>query len=186
MVGVDVADLETPRTVNATESPARDGFADAYAEHVVWCGRVAYLVVNDAELAQELAQEAFARLYGRWSQLRDHEAIRSYLRRTVINLAFHHFRKRGHERAYARRWLSGEPSIHAVMQPDVETREQLTDALGQLSPRQRAVVVLRYYEDLSERDIAATLGCPPGTVKSTLSRALKSLRIQMESSDHDE
>jgi RNA polymerase sigma factor (sigma-70 family) len=72
------------------------------------------------------------------------------------------------------------------MTPDVETRHELMDMLRALPARQRAVVVLRYYEDLPEKDIAAALHCPVGTVKSSLSRALETLRVTIAEGAGDE
>jgi RNA polymerase sigma factor (sigma-70 family) len=104
--------------------------------------------------------------------------LRAYLRRTLVNLAINDSRRTGSERAYLRKWTPAEP--RAADQPDIETRHHLIAELRSLPPRQRAVVVLRYYEDMPEREIAATLGWPVGTVKSSLSRALSALRISME------
>ena len=149
-----------------------------YREQAIRSGRLAYLLTEDNDQAQELVQEAFTRLLARWRSIKDPIAIEAYLRRTVVNLAQKSWRKRTSERAFLRGpWRSQDV---VVAPPDVETREQLHDALEALPFRQRAVIVLRYYEDLSERDIADALGCARGTVKSSLSRGLHALRIRLE------
>jgi RNA polymerase sigma-70 factor (sigma-E family) len=139
---------------------------------------LAFLLTDDADVAQELVQEAFARVMSRWPRIRDPLALKGYLRRTIVNLAIKGYRKRESERAYLRRWRVADV-LHASL-PDIETRAQLIEALRSLPPRQRAVVVLRYYEDLTEKDIALALGCPIGTVKSSLSRALTAMKVRLE------
>jgi RNA polymerase sigma-70 factor (sigma-E family) len=156
---------------------------EVYRQQADYFGRVAFLLTGDAEQAQDLVHEAFARVLGRRRHVRDALALRGYLRRTIVNLAIKGYRKRDNERAYLRRW--GHTDQRLASLPDVETRQQLIDALKVLPGRQRAVVVLRYYEDLPERDIAAVLGCPIGTVKSSLSRALVAMKVELEG-DHDE
>jgi RNA polymerase sigma-70 factor (sigma-E family) len=154
------------------------GLEELYRQQAEPCGRLAFLLTSDSEQAQELVQEAFVRLMARWRHIKDPLALRSYLRRTITNLAIKGYRKKSTERAYLRQW--GRPAAPLMTQPDIETRHQLMHALKLLPLRQRAVVVLRYYEDLPEKDIAEILRCPLGTVKSSLSRALGSMRVQLE------
>lgn len=96
------------------------------------------------------------------------EAPEAYVRRSVVNLAINSGKKAGRERSYIH---SG--AVLSVEPPEVD---DLWPLLGQLPPRQRAVLVLRYYLDLSEADIARVLGCRPGTVKAHASKALTRLR----------
>jgi RNA polymerase sigma-70 factor (sigma-E family) len=149
-----------------------------YRDQAIRCGRLAFLLTEDNDQAQELVQEAFTRLVARWRSIKDPVAIEAYLRRTVVNLAQKSWRKRNSERAFVRAPWRAHDVVMTL--PDVETREQLRVALRALPFRQRAVIVLRYYEDLSERDIADALGCARGTVKSSLSRGLDALRIRLE------
>lgn len=157
---------------------------ELYLRHADEAARLAYLLTGDHALAEDLVQEAFIRLAGRLVHLRDPDAFHAYLRRTVVNLANSHFRRRRVERAYLEREQGG-----AYAQPgpgsdrSVEERDHLWQALGQLPVRQRAAIVLRFYEDLSESSIAELLRCRPGTVKSLLSRGLEALREQIRNED---
>jgi RNA polymerase sigma-70 factor (sigma-E family) len=150
-----------------------------YRLHAPKAGRLAYLLTGDADLAEDLAQEAFLRLVARPGRIRDEEAIPAYLRRTVVNLARKHWRKRGNERAYLRR--EGPKLVAAANPPeDFADRDELWEALGALPYRQRAAIVLRFYEDLSENQTARVLGCAVGTVKSSVSRGLRRMREEMD------
>jgi RNA polymerase sigma-70 factor (sigma-E family) len=149
-----------------------------YQLHAPRAGRLAYLLTGDADLAEDLTQEAFVRLIGRFGRIRDEAAIDAYLRRSVVNLARKHWRKRGTERAY----LRGEgPTLvtAASASPDLALQDELWDALSKLPYRQRAAIVLRFYEDLTERQTARVLGCAVGTVKSSVSRGLRQLKEEL-------
>jgi RNA polymerase sigma-70 factor (sigma-E family) len=149
--------------------------ARLYALHAPKAGRLAYLLTGDPELAQDLAQEAFVRLMGRLSAIRDDAVVAAYLRRSIVNLTRKHWRKLGHERRYVQRGT--QPASTTL--PDLDRRDELWRALGDLPYQQRAAIVLRFYEDLSERETARVLGCPPGTVKSSVSRGLQRMREEM-------
>jgi RNA polymerase sigma-70 factor (sigma-E family) len=156
--------------------------AQLYQEHAPRTGRLAYLLTGDAHVAEDLAQEAFVRLIGRLGAIRDEEAIAAYLRQSVVNLARNHWRKRGSERAYLRR--EGPALVaEASARPDFEARDELWEALGSLPYRQRAALVLRFYEDLSERQTARVLGCAVGTVKSSVSRGLRQMKERLTDGD---
>ncbi len=155
-----------------------------YALHARKAGRLAYLLTGDPHLAEDLAQEAFVRLMGRLSSIRDEGAIASYLRRSIVNLAQKHWRKLGNERHY----LNAERVsvvVRSASLPDVESRDAVWQALEGLPYRQRAAIVLRFYEDLSEKETARVLGWRIGTVKSSVSRGLERVRKEM-TSDEDE
>jgi RNA polymerase sigma-70 factor (sigma-E family) len=158
-------------------SRGRDRLDELYSQHAESITRLAYLLTGDRALAEDLTQEAFVRLAGRFSHLRDPDAARPYLRRIVVNLANSHFRHARIERAFADRERGSQPQMR---DPDVAIREAVRRALGRLPPRQRAAVVLRYFEDLSERATADVLGCRVGTVKSLVSQAKERLRSEME------
>jgi RNA polymerase sigma-70 factor (sigma-E family) len=179
-----------PKGAELTEAhlPARGrGLSDIqvlYREEAHRCGRLAFLLTGDNELAQELVQEAFVRLMSRWSAIRDRNAIRSYLHRSVVNLAQKSWRKRTNERAYLERHAAREQTV-AAPPPDFETRHELQELLRKLPFRQQAAIVLRYYEDLPEREIAGLLGCAVGTVKSALARGLDAMKIELEGDSHE-
>jgi RNA polymerase sigma factor (sigma-70 family) len=122
-----------------------------------------------------LAHEAFVRLAGRFGNLRSEEAFQSYLRTTVVNLVRMHRRHRAVERAYASRIRVGGGTEDAPTR-DVAEYEALKQALLRLPERQRAAIVLRFYEDLGDEQIAEVLRCRPGTVRSLVSRGLDRLR----------
>jgi RNA polymerase sigma-70 factor (sigma-E family) len=153
---------------------------ELYVRHADAAVRLAYLLTRDHALAEDLVQDAFVRLAGRLVHLRDPGAFDAYLRRTVVNLSHSYFRRKKVERAYLDR-TRGAIGTRASEWSDgsLEESEPLWRALGLLSRRQRAAIVLRFYEDLSERQVAEILNCPPGTVKSLVSRGLETLRNEI-------
>src|SRR5437588_903733 len=116
--------------------------AELYVRHAAEATRLAYMLTGDRQLAEDLVQEAFVRLAGRLVHLRDPGAFDAYLRRTVVNLANSHFRRRKVERTYLER-ARGELGHRAAQGSDrsPEDREELWQAMGRLSRRQRAAVV---------------------------------------------
>lgn len=135
--------------------------------------RTAYLLTGDLAGAEDLVQNAFAKLYLSWDKVRDQGSLDGYVRRIVVN---------EHNSLWRRAWKRRERPSDTV--PDTAVLDDYQDGraaelwryIEGLPPRQRAVIVLRYYEDLSEAEIAATLGISAGTVKSQASRALATLR----------
>jgi RNA polymerase sigma-70 factor (sigma-E family) len=142
--------------------------------------RFGVLLAGNRHDAEDLVQTALMRAAPHWPAVQDPEP---YVRRTMVRL---HLNWRTRIRAR----LSAQPVPELPAPPvDTDTRLVVWQALALLPPRQRTVLVLRYYEDLSEADIAATLGVTPGTVKSTAARALAKLREHTglrDSSDEDE
>lgn len=135
--------------------------------HFASMRRLAFALLGDASAADEVAQDAFVRLYATWRRLDDIDHPASYLRRIVLNLC----RTRGRRAALHRR---AEPLLReddVAREPDVALRLDVWSALEKLPHRQRACVVLRYLEDLSEAEVARLLECSIGTVKSQLHRA---------------
>jgi RNA polymerase sigma-70 factor (sigma-E family) len=157
---------------------------ELYLRHAPAARSLAYLLTGDRHLAEDLVQEAFVRLTGRFRHLRNPDAFGSYLRRTVVNLHTSHLRRRRLERAYLER-RGREAAIEGAggSLPDVAGRQDLWRALQTLPARQRAAVVLRYYEDLSESEAADALGCSLAAVKSLVARAMETLRTQVRSED---
>lgn len=161
-----------------SEATPRSRLAELYVRSAPDALRLAYLLTGDRGLAEDLVQEAFARFVGRFHHLRDPEAFDGYLRRTIVNLSKNVFRRRAVERAY----LDRQAALPEVEQldPDIPEHEAMRTALFTLPARQRAAIVLRYYEDLSESDIADILRCRPATVRSLVSRGLQRLRTMPE------
>jgi RNA polymerase sigma-70 factor (sigma-E family) len=153
---------------------------DLYLRHADAAIRLAYLLTGDAATAEDLVQDAFVRVAGRLGHLRDPGAFGGYLRRTVVNLSHSQLRRKRLERAYLERAGSEARTLGAAgAGGSFEDREQLWASLQRLSERQRSAIVLRFYEDLSEAEIADILRCRPGTVKSLLSRGLATMRDEI-------
>ena len=167
--------LTQPLELTRLRDRSRSRFEELYVAHGAEALRVAYLLTGDRALAEDLAQDAFVRVLGRFGDLR-RGAFRSYLLKTVVNLAKSHFRRRKTERAYlaSNRPLGDQVAIAGV---DDELRARLLA----LPERQRAAVVLRYCEDLSEQDTAGLLGTSPKAVRSLVGRALTTLREEHRS-----
>lgn len=132
------------------------------------------LYCGDAYVAEELAQEAIVRVVNDWGKVRRLAAPGAWAHRVAINLANSHFRRRLAERR-AKQRLYARAAL-AVHQPDTSTAVAVRQTVASLPQRQRAVIVLRFFADLSVREVADVLGCPDGTVKSLTSKALASLR----------
>lgn len=145
--------------------------------HAAWPGlyRTAYLMLGEHQLAEDLVQTALAKTYASWRKVNDRGAAPAYARVVLANTAASWFRKRG--------WRNEHPTDslpeRSAGMPDPSVRPAVVDALRTLAPRQRAVVVLRYYDDLSVREVAHALGISEGTVKSQTSDALARLRTQL-------
>ena len=167
-VGVmDATSLPLPADEPAVATAPAVLIEDLYAQEYRGLVRLAYVLVDTEAEAEEVVQEAFAKLLARWSSVRTPGA---YLRRSVLNGCRDVQRRRATRRAHP-----DEP----VVAVDPAT-DHLLDAVRALAPKRRAVVVLRFYEDLSIDQIAEVLRTRPGTVKSLLHRALKDLEKVVE------
>jgi len=171
MVGTDVAE--------DTRRPGR--LAELYERHAPAATRLAYLLSGDHDQAEDLVHDAFVRVAGRLRHLRFPDAFDSYLRHTIVNLHTSRLRRLRREREYMERERHTRPE--ESFPPDVGLREELWRALQTLPGRQRAAVVLRYYEDLSERQTAEVLGCSIAAVKSAVARAMRALREGIRGED---
>jgi RNA polymerase sigma factor (sigma-70 family) len=136
--------------------------------------RLASMLVSSTTEGEEIAQEAFVRWYARRTVVKDPD---SYLRTVVINLTRDGLRRRytAKRRAHLFQTEAREAAVGAEATPSTP----MLDMIAHLPARQRAVVLLRFYEGRSEHDIASIIGCRPGTVKSLLSRALDALRKEV-------
>jgi RNA polymerase sigma-70 factor (sigma-E family) len=134
--------------------------------------RFAFLLTSDHHTAEDLVQTALAKTYLTWGRLRDRGAVDAYVRRIIVNENTSMWR-----RAWKRRERTSEVlPDRGTADPDVESRDAMWRVVQSLPPRQRAAVVLRYYEDLSEAETASVLGCSVGNVKSQTSRGLAAMR----------
>ncbi len=162
----------------STERIEGGRLGELYVRHAPGAIRVAYLLTGDRALAEDLVQEAFIRLAGRFLHVRNAAAFDAYLRRTIVNLANSHFRRRRSERARLERHARlGFPET--APEPDVGTRDAMRRALLRLPTRQRTAIVLRFYEDLSVEQAADAMRVTTGTVKSLVSRGMETLRAQL-------
>jgi RNA polymerase sigma-70 factor (sigma-E family) len=153
-----------------------EAFADFVAARSGALHRAAYLMVGDAQLAQDLVQEALTKTYVAWPRLRDHSRVEAYTRKAITTTAISWFRKKSWGERTVETMPDGGQAGHA---DDVDQRAWLWQALQELPVRQRAAIVLRYYEDLTEAQTADAMGCAVGTVKSQVSSGLRKLRDRL-------
>lgn len=165
------------------EAPASRWDADEaltvlYTAHHRSLVRIAGLLLRDTDAAEEVVQDAFVGLYRRWRRLRDPDKAVAYLRQSTVNGARSALRRRGTA------WRALPRLLPVDSDPDVATQvaahRTVIDALAHLPERQREVLVLRYYADLSEAQIADLLGISRGAVKTHASRGLAALRPTLE------
>jgi RNA polymerase sigma-70 factor (sigma-E family) len=163
-----------------------NGDMAAFAEYAEACSatlyKTAFLMVGDHQLAQDLVQEALVKTLMAWPRLNDRENLHAYTRRIIVTTSISWRRRRSfHERP-----VEVIPERHG---PDpteaVVTHDAVMAALGTVPPRQRAAIVLRFYQDLTEVQTAEAMGCSVGAVKSQVSAGLRRLREKLGSSfDH--
>jgi RNA polymerase sigma-70 factor (sigma-E family) len=139
--------------------------------------RLAYLIVGDSVQAEEIVMDAFLRTFASWRRIRDLDRADAYLRRAVVNLSRTRVRRKRTEERSA---PTGGVATTGWNVESHEAARQIWDAVRSLPHRQRAAVILRYYQDLPEAEIAAALKCSVGTVKSQLSKARASLSRALE------
>jgi RNA polymerase sigma-70 factor (sigma-E family) len=140
--------------------------------------RSAYLLCGDWHLAEDLVQETLAKAYSHWRRVQHADSPEAYVRRILVNEARQRWRRHDHP------VLRGDAAVTEQPVPDsaesVVRRAELFAALLRLPVRQRATVVLRYLDGLSERETAAVLGCSEGTVKSHAHRGMAALRSYLD------
>jgi RNA polymerase sigma-70 factor (sigma-E family) len=147
--------------------------------------RTAWLLCGDQHQAEEMVQQALVRTYSRWAHVRQRDPL-GYTRKALANLRIDSWRRRRREVLVPPEDVAAD-SVPAFRRPDAaqaagrtEDRDQLVRALATLTARQRRIVVLRHFLDLSEAEVADDLGVSPGTVKSTASRAMAQLRSVLD------
>lgn len=161
------------------EWPEFDAFV---AEHAATLYRTAYLLTGDRGHAEDLVQTAFLRVAGRWRTAAENPL--PYARKVLVNLATDRWRRR--YRQPAESWLhQGIEPIEDGVDGQIVLRETLRSLITVLPPSQRAVLVLRYFEDLSVAETASALGCTEGNVKSQTHHALNRLRELMAQSERE-
>ena len=190
MAGLESASATVEADCASAESDVDVGAAgvaqaadDDFREFVTtrWSGllRTAYLLTGDRARAEDLVQSALVRAHRHWPAVRREGTAEAYVRKIMVNLNTDWWRRLG----------SRERRVESVPDHGQETdayaafelREELWAALQQLPTRMRAALVLRFFEDLSEAETAAVLGCSVGTVKSQCSRGLARLRLSLRS-----
>ena len=145
-------------------------FDDCYATHYASLVRLASATTMSVPLAEEIVQDAFLSAFRHWSRIDSPEA---WLRRAVVNRSTSWVRRQMTERRLAPH-VSDRDALHVESEG-----APILEALKRLPPRQRAVMFLKYYEDLTEQEIATSLGCAVGTVKSRLNRAREAIRKEL-------
>jgi len=167
-------------TVPAERAWAADeAVTQLYAAHYRSLVRLGALLLRDTAVAEEVVQDAFVAMHGAWRRLQDPDRALAYLRQSVVNGARSALRRREVATRLAPRPAPHEASAEHGALVALEHAEVLA-ALRTLPDRQREVLVLRYYVDLSEADIAEALGISRGAVKSHASRGMAALRTALE------
>jgi RNA polymerase sigma-70 factor (sigma-E family) len=188
--GIDRAEGSAERSVERTLSrlraidvrnvpaPPQDApltLEDLYRQHRMRLIRLALLLVDEPATAEDVVQEAFTGLHRNWGNLRDAAAAVGYLRTAVVNGSRSVLRRRKTAREYSPPHAVNARSAESLAMLTAE-HQSVVRALSHLPPRQREVLVLRYYGNLTEAEIAEAAGISKGTVKSTASRALEALQ----------
>lgn len=150
-------------------------FAEYFAAKRDSVRRAAYLLCGDWHRADDLAQTAFVALHRRWRRIRDRAALDAYVRRTLVRAAIDESRRPWRRERHTDEVPDDVPDADPIADR-VATREDLLAGLRQVPPRQRAVLVLRFFEGLDVTGVARVLGCSEGNVKSQTARGLANLR----------
>ncbi|WP_158564320.1 SigE family RNA polymerase sigma factor [Jiangella anatolica] len=142
--------------------------------------RAALLLTGNAHDADDLVQDTLVRVFAKWPRVRTMENRGGYARRVLINRHLSLGRRLQRLRARQNLMMGGDPAAEAPRDAAIDAQADLRRALLTLGPRQRAVVVLRYYLDLPDAQVAEILNCSPATVRSQAHRALATLRNSVE------
>ncbi|SEP40672.1 SigE family RNA polymerase sigma factor [Amycolatopsis saalfeldensis] len=163
------------RPTSGPGSPWDGEFARYFGERAHSLRATAYLLCGDWHRAEDITQAALLKLYLAWPRLSRHDTLDAYARKVVLRT----FLAENRRSRWKRERLTDEPPEVPAADAETEHDMLVRQALAVLAPRQRAVLVLRYFEDLSVEETATTLGCSTGTVKSQASRGLATLRQRL-------
>ena len=169
--------------IAAAGSGDPDAFTLLVHAHQEAAFRAAYLLLRDAAAAEDVAQEAFVRAFAALGSFREADPFRPWLLRIATNLALNEIRSRRRREGWLGRLRlvrPSEPRSPEALAVASDEQRQLDEALRMLPERDRNVLYLRHFLDLSEKDMAVALDCAPGTVKSRLNRASARLREVIE------
>jgi RNA polymerase sigma-70 factor (sigma-E family) len=184
--------MQIARTATGGTNEARDESRDlstVFYEEYPRLWSIAFAMLGDAHLAEEVVMETFVKAFSSWTRLRRLDYPPAYLKKVVLNLCRSKLRRRSIEmRVNALAHGADQRHGDAWEQSGSDIRLDVLDALAELSPMQRACVVLRYFDDMTDRQVAETLDCSVGTVKSHIFRARKALgkTFELEMEDRDE
>ena len=165
------------RTTLTADGSSLSGLEERYVRHAPSALRLAYFLTGDPEAARDLVQDAFVQMVGRFRHLRQSDAFDTYLRRVIVNLHTSSLRRLKAERSSLAR--EAALMVPAAIEDRREARDDMWDAILSLPPRQRAAIVLRYYEDLSEWQSAEILRCSVGALNQLVVRAMATLRTRI-------
>ena len=166
------------RATVTTDDRTSSRLEDLYVRHAPAALRFAYFLSGDPEVARDLVQDAFVRVAGRFRYLRQPDEFDPYLRRTIVNLNASRLRRLRVERSSLAR--EAALPIAPLVERDPQVRDELWQAILDLPSRQRAAIVLRFYEDLSELQAAEVLRCSVKALNQLVVRAMKTLRTRIE------
>ncbi len=152
---------------------------ELYSRHYRGLVRLAVLLVHDVAAAEDVVQDTFVAMHAGWPRLRDEDRALAYLRQAVLNRARSLLRRRAVEDKHAAKPSPDMPSAEHGALVQME-RSAVIIALGKLTSRQREAIVLRYYADFSEAEVAAAMGISRGAVKSHTARGIAALRAHLE------
>lgn len=167
----------TQGTTQGTPQGRDEEFAAYMAARQPGLLRTAYLLTGDPHTAEDLVQTTFAKLYLSWDKVQRRELVDGYVRRILVNESNSLWRRAWKRRETSTDTVPDHPAVTGT--PDDGVKAALWQFVQSLPRKQRAVVVLRFYEDLSEAEVADVLGVSVGTVKSQSSRALAALRARI-------
>ncbi|WIX80263.1 SigE family RNA polymerase sigma factor [Amycolatopsis carbonis] len=167
--------ISRSRPVSGPNSPWDGEFARYFGERAYSLRATAYLLCGDWHRAEDLTQAALLKLYLAWPRLSRHDSLDAYARKIVLRT----FLAENRRSRWKRERLTDAPPDVPTTDAETEHDMLVRQALAVLAPRQRAVLVLRYFEDLSVDETAAALGCSTGTVKSQAARGLATLRNRL-------
>jgi len=165
--------------VDSASRDADEALVALYTAHYRSLARLSALLLRDTPAAEDVVQDAFVAMHGKWSRLRDPDKALAYLRQAVVNRSRSRLRHLKVVDKHAETTVGYAPSAESGALQSVQ-HDEVMAAVRRLPQRQREVLVLRYYADMSEAQIAETMGISPGAVKSHASRAVAALRHTLE------